>query len=101
MTITVRMDPGISTWRAFEDAWRLARQLHVSVEFPFNDSSCVAFPRGEGIELRGHELVAHWRLAPRGAETHESGSAKWECESEWLERKTAEQKKKPEAPDAQ
>jgi hypothetical protein len=96
MTITVRMSPGTSTWQAFEDAWRLARQLSVNVEFTFNDSLCMAFIRGEGIEWRNHELAANWRLVASGAEIRERGSDKWESETQWLERKAAEPRRKPE-----
>ena len=90
MTLTVRMAPGTSTWDAFRDAWRLARKLDVSVEFPFNDSRCVAFARGEGIELRGHVVVADWRESPKGSEMRERGRTEWESEGQWLSRKTAE-----------
>lgn len=60
LSIKVKVSPGARIEDTFLDACKLASQLQVSVDFNFNDVTCIAYPYGDyikGIEEYNKAIV--------------------------------------------
>lgn len=57
-SLKIEVSPGDDILTSFEEATRLANKLDVTIEFRFNDVTCLAFPGGSPEKgYRGYHLT--------------------------------------------